>query len=100
MTWDIGTLEDQIALRKKLIKEEETITEAVSVEAKDAMIRRMTSELAKCHQESVKLIKLLNNTAMCLKLKKQTNYETIRELKAWVKTQLEVQQLQPKEAVK
>lgn len=69
--------------------------EAVSVESQDAMIRRLTSELAACHNESVRLLKVLLNVAQCLQLKKNDHYSTIKALKRWAVDQLEAQKLRP-----
>ncbi len=58
-----------------------------------ATIRRLNTDLLACHQESVKLLKVLINVALALGLKRHTNYETVKALKGWVKDQLEVKQV-------
>lgn len=67
----------------------------VTLAGKDAMIRRLTSDLAACHTESVKLVKVLLNVAVALQLKKESNWATIKALKEWAKKQCEAQQVKP-----
>ena len=59
----------------------------------DAMCRRLTSDLARCHQESVKLVGILLDVAYAVGQKKESNYSTIRALKGWAKEQVEAMKL-------
>ena len=64
--------------------------EAQQVEVdKDTMIRRLTSDLGRCHQESVKLIGILLDVASCVGCKRESNYSTIRALKVWAALQVD-----------
>ena len=60
---------------------------------KIAMISRLTSDLERCHKESVKLIGILLDVAYAVGQKKESNYSTIRALKGWAKEQVEAMKL-------
>jgi len=57
-----------------------------------AMVRRMTSDLSHCHNESVKLMKVILNVADALGQRGGDHRETVRNLKKWTTGQLEVMQ--------
>lgn len=69
------------------------LDQAKRLEDLDAMCRRLTSDLERCHKESVKLVSILLDVAACVGCKRDSNYTTIKELKVWAKRQVEAQKL-------
>lgn len=66
---------------------------------KDSIIKRLTSDLERCHKESVKLVAILLDVAQYVGCKRDSNYATIKELKLWAVGQVKVRRLESRQEV-
>lgn len=78
---------------------QEAATECV-VDDKEQTIRRLTSDLERCHHESVKLVGILLDVAACVGCKRDSNYSTIKELKLWATGQVKVRKVESMQQTK
>ena len=70
----------------------EEVADLVPTEDLAAMVRRMTSDLSQCHNESVKLMKVILNVADALGERGHDHRDTVRNLRKWAGNQLEAMQ--------